>query len=1188
MPDYNSMQANLGLLPNVGQPTMMTPIKSPAQVAAELSAQATANLQYASSIGPQVARNMPQLMSFGQQFQQQFQSAQQMQSFNPYMANMMSSAGGYGGGQMNLPSPIMMTPASSGVFRPPMPTMGMQAIPPMPVMPLIQTPFTPQLPRPQFQTAWEQELQQRDYRADSIYSYAIQAPRMGGNMAGYGMGAMAGAMMGGRMGRPIIGAAMGMIGAGMSGLAGGMGDLAMMPFRPSMETHMMGASIQRASQDWVVGGSQLHQLGRGLTRSASMDLSRGIMDMQEDRTFRQQTGGMFSRQDLSNILQTGGRAGLMDFTQNTDQIKEQLRRTAISLKKFMELTNDPDVSGLIRKMADLQRLGYGPGDMENAAYSMRRFSRGAGTSIDGIMQMGGAGAMTYQGMGLSAASGMQYGMFSAMAARQSIASGVYTPAQAAMLGGQSGIAQRNMQAQAALMSMPLVGASMASFQGGSWGVDYGQVAQRMSGRGGAAGFVTGAAQNLSRAVYGGGGVGALAMYPLQAGMMQDEISRAMSPEQQTAMRFQSALATGKSLGLTGAGAFAAGARMMYGDEVATQMLKEASSPQYWKSLKDNVRRQQNELAIQQFQDIKDNAPGLWGNIKEAVGGAGRSLKNTVGAPFSEMGRMAGRFFKNWGDSNRLEDAIENGQYYYAENEFSGLTKKQTDVLRSKNRVFGSMARMGYRGTGSYRNVTKDVQLLEREAGGESLGSRTWTEAGLDAASTAAGWATPLGLTGFGYDQMQSIMGFGLEQTLTPTQLAGAKAGAAAIRKREGAVFDTSDTSFTGKKGFKAAEDLGGALGISRDTMILRMQAAGGAVAKKAGEGQHWYKADEFVGTKDTRAAFRAQLTDEERKRFDTLDPDTQMKMLRGVMSYGKKGATAEQAAGLSEAEAMWNERKSAWESAKDDIGKYQKSLDVAYTGMGISASGDREKFAEWLKGTTASEQFAVGMNVRGSKGGKDIEQLRALVAKEMGPKAKKKDIDARVTTLLDQGVEGVSTDVRKMLGTARESLGDEGFQRALTLAGGSMLGGQQATGMAAMQDLVGDMFSGGKVQVGNVTEAKLAKLAKTNPELARAFSSYKKAFKEGDTKALGKAGESVLNQMIEGGLGKGGQAEALTAPTGEQAQQLAASADSLDKVAASMEKAFKNFTETSTKNFAEGAKALAEHFNKATTEPIGE
>jgi hypothetical protein len=1130
------------------------------------------------------------MMSFGQQFQQQFQAAQQIQSFNPYMANMMGSAGGYGGGQMNLPSPIMMTPASSGVFRPPMPSMGMQAIPPMPVMPLIQTPFTPQLPRPQFQTAWEQELQQRDYRADSIYSYAIQAPRMGGNMAGYGMGAMAGAMMGGRMGRPIIGAAMGMLGAGMSGLAGGMGDLAMMPFRPSMEAHQMGASIQRASQDWVVGGSQLHATGRGLTRTASMDLSRGIMDMQEDRTFRQQTGGMFSRQDLSNILQTGGRAGLMDFTQNTDQIKEQLRRTAISLKKFMELTNDPDVSGLIRKMADLQRLGYGPGDMEGAAMGMRRFSRGAGTSIDGIMQMGGAGAMTYQGMGLSAASGMNYGMFSAMAARQSIASGVYSPAQAAMLGGQSGIAQRNMQAQAAMMSMPLVGASMASFQGGSWGVDYGQAAQRMSGRGGAAGFVTGAAQNLSRAVYGGGGVGALAMYPLQAGMMQDEISRSMSPEQQTAMRFQSALATGKSLGMTGAGAFATGARMMFGDEVATQMLKEASSPQYWKSLKDSVRRQQNELAVQQFQDIKDNAPGFFGGIKESLGAAGRSIDRTI-----DFGATRGisRFFKRWGDENRQEAARESGQYYYAENTFSGMTKDESDVFKTKLRTMGDVNPV-MKGEGfQYRNYTKALQYLGRE----NKGSRSWGEAGLDAASTAAAWGTPAGLLGFDYEAMQSIMGAGLAAGQSNKNIQETIRQAQESKRAEGKALNTSGVVLTGKKGSAEAQRMGAQLGLTSGAFGAYASAAGGKIAKLAGEGQKIIGSNDLVGSTLIKNALLDILPAEARAKFNSLSEEEQTKILQRVTASGKYDATAKEKAGLAESEAFFNEGRAGWEAAQSDIKRYQENLDVTLgnvMGLGTDEQGDVTK---WLKVTTEAEQFAAARQISGdtSSLAADESKLTELVTKEM-PKASKSAIKARVDELMSTGGKPRSDQVNIALKAAHQKLGSRTFRRSIDIANQQLLKGQKASAIGAMKDILGDITgSGGEINVNAITDEKIDALKSQGQSgLAEAL----KAYREAATSTSGITGPNkkemeVQRQKIMGLIGQGADAksgayDALTAPTGEQAQQLAASAESLDKVASSMEKAFKNFTETSTKNFAEGAKALAEHFGKATAEPIGE
>ena len=1189
MPDYNSMQANLGLLPNVGQPTMTMNIKSPAQMAAELSAQATANLQYASSIGPQVARNMPQMMSFGQQFQQQFQAAQQMQSFNPYMANMMGSAGGYGGGQMNLPSPIMMTPANTGVFRPQMPSMGMQPIAPMAVMPVIQTPFTPQIPRPQFQTAWEQELQQRDYRADSIYSYAIQAPRAGGNMAGYGVGAMAGAMMGGRMGRPLIGAAMGMVGAGMSGLAGGMGDLAMMPFRPSMETHQMGASIQRMSQDWVVGGSQMHAMGRGLTRGASMDLSQGIMDMTEDRGFKQQTGGMFSRHDMANILQTGGRAGLMDFTQNTDQIKEQLRRTALSLKKFMELTNDPDVSGIIRKMADLQRLGYGPGDMEGAAYGMRRFSRGAGTTIDGIMQMGGAGAMTYQGMGLSAASGMNYGMFSAMAARQSISSGVYSPAQAALLGGQSGIAQRNMQAQAAMMSMPLVGASMASFQGGSWGVNYGQAADRMSGRGGAAGFVTGAAQNLGRAVMSGG-VGALAMYPLQAGMMQDEISRAMSPEQQTAMRFQSALATGKQMGLKGAGAFALGSRMMFGDEVATQMLKEASSPQYWKGLKDSVRRQQNELAVQQFQDIKDNAPGFFGGIGEKLGEAGRAASRSIDVGAS---RGVGRFFKHWGDENRQEAARESGQYYYAENTFSGKTQQESSVYEAKLRTMGDKMSPTMKGGGfHYRDYTKALQYLGRE----DKGTRSWGEAGLDAASTAAAWMTPLGIAGFGYDQMQSMMGAGLAAGQSNKNIQETLRQAEESKRAEGRALDTSNVVDTGKKGLANAKRMGAKLGISFGEFSQAAQAAGGKIAGLAGEGRNVVGSDKYVGTAGIKNAFRSSLSESARSRFDALPEAEQMEMLQSSSASAKGGANAKQAAGLADASAFWNEGNVGWETAQEDIKRYQGQLDTMLGDTMGMDSGEQEGVTKWMKGTKESVQYATALGLAKDKGtsSANMSKLTELVTKDMEPNAKKSDIEARVNDLIKQGGDGKKLDdkVRFALEASRDKLGDTKFRASLDVSNQVLGKGQTASALGAMKSILGDISDGGQLNAGAITNERIQSIKdKGYGGLATALQDYKAASAGGlngrNESDIAAKQQKVMALIGQGADDKSGTYESLTAATGDQARQLAASAKSLDGVSSSMAEAFKYFTPTATKNFAEGARALAEHFNKATTDPIG-
>ena len=1210
MSDFNSMQANLGLFPGVGQPTMAGPVKSPSQVAAELSAQATANLQYASTIGPQTARNMPQLMAFGQQFQQQFSAAQSMQSYNPYLANMMGGAmGGGGGSQMNLPSPIMMTPASMGVFRPPMEGASFAPIPPMYSMPLIKTPFTPQVPQAMFQTAWDQEMRQRDYRADAIYSYSMQAPRAGGNLAGYGMGAMAGAMVGGRMGSPLLGAAVGTLAAGVSGFSGGMGDLAMMPFRPQLEARSMGAGIQNMSQNFLVGGQQLHQSGVGLTRAASRQLATGVMDMVDSQGFRGQTGGMFSRGDMMQMLSTGGQAGLMDFAQNTDQIKEQLRKAAVSVKKFMELTNDPDMNSLIRRMASMQHLGFSMNDMTAAAGNMRRYARSAGTSIDGIMEAGGAGAMMYQGMGLSGASGMNFGMFSAMAARQAVASGSFTPAELALRGGVSGVAQRNVQAQAAMMSMPIVGASMSSFQNGSWGVNYGQVANQMSGRGGATGFVMGAANNLARAAQQGG-VGALSLYGLQSADMNDAISRSMSPEQQMAMRYQSALSLGQQFGLKGAGAFAVGAEKMFGREVASDMLKMASNPEFWKSLRAGNARQRDELARQQFQDIKDRTPGLWDDVR-------RTVNNSIGTGYGSVTKPFTRFVNEITDNKRQDTAREEGDYYFRETPFSGLSKEQASAWENRKRVRGT-AGMSFADTSGQgrrsADVWRDAAFLSR--GGS--GKMGWDEKALRVAAPlanipiaiASGGASialsALGLD-IGYDTAEMAGGALMKARLSPDDLRGQQQAAAMGRKEALSAYDaanisTNDVFSTDKKAAELRAGLSKKLGIDSSNFIMGL---GHDVGRYAEDQYNRIGFNNQVTTKDIRNLAIKKLVSTKygamaktdpnaawnaaAKFYETLTTEEKNLVEGGSLKEGKdRGGKAANIIGTTEAELRTGSGMANLDDIRDKINQTKDTIDAAASTMlgGGIIGQDSTAMQESLLGTTAAQQTAMGMVY----GGSYTEREKALLLSQLkkdNPKASAEELNALAHKTLQEVKTGVDasgkTIITEEAKTQLYKAGD--INKARHGGKGSTFGAQlsniskiqdsmlEAMGQAASQDFMGTSW--GSDKLADITETQISALERVNPAQARAAKMYKAASKLGSKTEMEKAKASFEKEGVLGVTGLGGKSVSMLDATGTEADQLSGSMAAIDSVASNMEKAFANFTPSVTKNFADGAKALA-------------
>lgn len=680
--NFNTMQAQMGLQPGGSPiPNMRTP--SPAETALMMSNQAAQQLSLAAQSGGPAGR----IAAFGQQFQQQLGQIQQAQSLNPYVAQMLERSMQQGGATGMLPSPLTMTPPETGIFRPPTPSATFAPIPPMPTMPQFPTPFTPQMPQPQFRTAWEQESMQREQRGDQLYSQIMQAPRVAGTAAGMGIGALMGAGVGRRFGPAgaMVGAVGGAALAGMSGAAQGMGSMAMMPMQPQIEARSMGAALQRTSQNWVIGGPDIHPLGRGLSREGGQGLAQGIQQMAGSQEFKSQTGGMFNREDLMKITGLAGQTGLMDMEQSIPQIKTQLQRVSRTVSAFMQLTNDPNVTNVIRQMGQLRGMGMSMPEIESAAYQMKAYARAAGTSIGGIQAQGGLpGAATFQQAGLSPAAGFGYGMHAVSSARQAVASGTFSPMQLAMQGGVQGVAQRDMQAQAAYMGTPMFAAAAGSFQGGRWQMDPSKLAGQYSQGGGAQGLALGAIGSLGQAVQQGG-MGALANF----GLMQKEISstaaQVMTPGEMNLMRFRGAMQTGKMLGMQGADALSVGGQAMYGQDITRQMMLQAANPEYWREQQRGAERSLNELGGQQYADIKSRAPGVWDKLKATrAGRAVRGAGEAIASPFQGMAGIVGDAAEGISNWRADLEAQESGEIITRRERGTDITDKAAADYLAKN------------------------------------------------------------------------------------------------------------------------------------------------------------------------------------------------------------------------------------------------------------------------------------------------------------------------------------------------------------------------------------------------------------------------------------------------------------------------------------------------------------------------
>jgi len=636
MVDFNSMQMAMGLNGDSPSPLgLRTP--SPAETSFAAEQQAAMRMQ----------QSQMQIQAAGgvaSQFREQLQRVQIQQSFNPYAAQALASympggaATGYGQGY--LPSPLAMTPASTGVFRPRMENAGMYALPQMYTQPILPTPFTPQTVSQQFRKPYDFSAVQEDLQANRFFSNAAQVPGIAGEMAGYGAGAFVGAkMMGGGMKSKAIGALLGATGAGFMGIPGGFGSAMDWATSMPVETREMAAGIQNMSQNWVVSGANLHRTGRGLTRDASIDMAQQVRSLASEDSFRSATGDSFNRVDLMQIMNKGGQAGLFDMSQEVPNIRSKLKETATTLKQFMELTNDPDVSNAINQMGKLQQFGMTQTQQVRAMGNLRQYARAAGTTMQGMEAMGGMpGAATFQQANLAAGAGWDYGNFAAQSARQLVATGGVNQMQLALMGGVQGIAQRDMQAQAAFSSMPLWAAAQASYGPAGWGVNKAQVGQAV---GGPQGMVTNAMSVMGSAMQQGG-IGALAMFGMKQSEIASKAMARMTPEELMMQRFKMAQDTGAFLGQSGINGFGLGASALFGQDIGRQMVQQMQEPGFFRSQVRNLERRKSEIAYEQREKNKEDAPWFGGDLRyytDQMGG--RGVANAITGVANEVSKAVG-------------------------------------------------------------------------------------------------------------------------------------------------------------------------------------------------------------------------------------------------------------------------------------------------------------------------------------------------------------------------------------------------------------------------------------------------------------------------------------------------------------------------------------------------------------------
>ncbi|RKY28323.1 MAG: hypothetical protein DRP83_00960 [Planctomycetota bacterium] len=1207
---YNAMQAHLGVVP------MQQP-RSPGDVARMLVDQSSQQRVSAMAVG------MPPSWSqgggsgasiFGEQFRQRFEAIQAQQSYSPYTAQALG--GQYAPGM--LPSPVMMTPPSTGVFRTRQPGPRVAPLSPQPMMPLTQTPFTPRMPPPMFQLESDRQARMQDQEHDAFFSRAVQAPRVLGQGTGIGIAAMAGGAIGGPLGA---------IGGGVlghtSGFAQGVGNLAMRPFQPMIERRQMGASLRRMSQDWVVAGPDLHETGRGFNRDASIRLAEEIQDLAKDRGFKKETGGMFNRGDLMRITQESGRAGLLDESQDIEGVRKNIKNVSRTLRKYMQLTQDPDMVNVLRELGQMKQLGMTLDDMEQAAQDMNRYSRAAGASISGIKQMGMMGASTFQQAGLTAGSGMTYGMHAAAAARQAIATGTFQPRELALMGGMQGMTQRNIQAQAAMLSMPLFGAAVSQY--GARGFELNQGALNQMGQGGAQGMVRGAVSAMGQAVQQGG-VGALATFPLQQRRLQTEAAEQMTPEQLTAARMRMSLETGQRLGLQGAGAFAGGARVLFGNEVAEQMMYEAQNPQFFQAQRNRINEQQQRLIREQREANERARPGagtligrrLWQNARlGGLGPTGAEVESGLEATGAVLGYQAGR----------VADV------------FRGAGQTLRDIQsEAEGRVVTRMDERFVTGAGERRKVYGQDTSAITQAGfqgpvdvGPSYGGRTISQAlGYGGAYTAeaaevGGFLTKTAFPVEG--ALTQALGFGAVPAAGVEALMGT--GAAVALGEEGTnrlvQQQVQRAHRYAQMGKYAAREAGTEEGYTAAMTALGKSAkgkvdSGAAISSAAGKIANMVKSRQNIilpdGTIDPGEVEKALATslsaeglspEEVKKTIKDLKDTGQLEKIGGsILQEAKKVAGPEYATQFDESlekaqklekKAIQDTQNAVMERKEAIVESVEDQLDLTYDigGVTLGEKAGTEEYREaQLEGPGAMLAKTVAA-MTGEEGGDETRKAALAKYTELYGKGRSaKEVRAEFNKLVKKEtnkLDSMSSDMKERLrksvtsgeaGSITESVGAVAQGSAMAIQakqyGGVISGGLQtvmeavggpASGKLLEQLTTGEVTGGGIA--GAFSEDDIRSLARSGHKaLAGKIARYKQ---EKDPEKKKQLEQEITENVSQLGEARKKKEEELGEAEGKEAEDLAKSDEALAGIQGEMADAFKDFRPAVDK-FSKGAEAL--------------
>lgn len=622
---YNSMQAQAGLLP---APQVVFPGQISAAIATQGGVGAFGSFfpsqTYQTAVGtPPIFQGPTGVMA----------PINPSAPYNPYAAqNPYAGLSAYGAFR-GTPSPF--TPYAP---NPPPAYAGFQGTG--------AVPFAPAPPPSAFDTPYGGQLAQAQAAQDRAWVIGQGAQGVGARAAAGLTAAGAGAMMGRRFGAwgMAAGAVAGLLGSELSGMGQGAQNLyGSWVTSPRLAEYGGAAGLEHLSRGFVSGGPHLHAGGQGFSHHASLEASRGITALAGSSSFRRETRDRFNQQDLFKVTQGASEAGLMTGVGSPDQMTSRVRDVARSLSAFMELAREPDVVRAIQTMGSLRASGLNLHETTAAVSAGRSFARMAGTTFQGLAEIGGAmGSSAFQSMGLTQGLGFQVGMGNYAQAASSINRGTLSPQMAALTGGAQGLGTLNTMFSGALLQLPMVTPGAMSTGGG---LNAGAIQNMLSGRSDLF-SMTGRGSNVLTGMTERLGVGGLGMAVAMQPMLQDSLGRmiqAQGPFAQRNMEDRQVLSLARQMGMGGSQGFLTAAQALGMDRTqALARATEMGSGAYWSTQRAQLATDQREARAVADRNYEEGEP-TWSGTLYRQTRVGRAVRGVSGALHHARVGLSGAF-----------------------------------------------------------------------------------------------------------------------------------------------------------------------------------------------------------------------------------------------------------------------------------------------------------------------------------------------------------------------------------------------------------------------------------------------------------------------------------------------------------------------------------------------------------------